>query len=100
MSTPLSGGIAGAESIGTGSHSSDQRPSKPARPVQERPAEAEVAPPDAGQRLTIRAEGDSYIYTVLDRRRGEVVAQVSHDEVAHMGERAGYAAGALIKAKA
>lgn len=64
-------------------------------------AAAEETPtPDAGQRLMIRAVGDSYVYTVVDRGSGQVVTQVSRDEVAHMGEKADYAAGALIKAKA
>ena len=99
MSTPVSRAVPGADSVGTGPHSGGRRPAPSERPPPA-PAAEETPPPDTGQRLTIRAVGDSYVYTVLDRRSGQVVAEVSRDEVAHMGQMAGYAAGSLIKAKA
>ena len=57
---------------------------------------------DHEQRLVIQEVGDTgaFVYTVIDRASGQVVAQASREEVARMSERADYAAGSLIKAKA
>jgi hypothetical protein len=57
---------------------------------------------DPEQRLVIQEDGDTgaFIYTVIDRASGQVVAQASREEVARMSERADYSAGSLIKAKA
>jgi hypothetical protein len=61
------------------------------------------APPqaDPGQRLIIEemAQG-GLVYTVIDRASGAVVARTSRDDLARMGLKPGYAAGALIRAKA
>lgn len=61
-----------------------------------------TAAPDPGQRLIIQeleTTGD-FVYTVIDRASGTVVARASREEVTRMGTRPDYAAGALIKAKA
>ena len=62
-----------------------------------------AAPPyDPEQRLVIQEVGESghYIYTVIDRTSGKVVAETTREEVARMSERADYAAGSLIKTRA
>jgi hypothetical protein len=69
-------------------------PSAPAR---------EPAPTlDPGQRLVIQEVGGTgnYVYTVIDRASGKVVAQTPREEVARMSQKADYAAGSLIKARA
>lgn len=66
------------------------------------PQDAEAkAPADPGQRLIIQEDGDtgSFIYTVIDRASGAVVAQTSREEVARMSQKPDYAAGSLIRAK-
>jgi hypothetical protein len=57
---------------------------------------------DPEQRLVIQEVGDTgaFVYTVIDRASGQVVAQASREEVSRMSERADYSAGSLIKAKA
>jgi hypothetical protein len=57
---------------------------------------------DPEQRLVIQEVGDtgSFIYTVIDRTSGQVVAETTREEVARMSERADYAAGSLIKTRA
>jgi hypothetical protein len=66
------------------------------------PAQTEEAPPpaDPGQRLVIEETDEGLVYTVIDRSTGAVVARTSREEVARMGTEPGYAAGALIRAKA
>jgi uncharacterized FlaG/YvyC family protein len=41
-----------------------------------------------------------WIYTVTDRDTGEIIARISREDVAKLGLKADYAAGALVKAKA
>ena len=41
-----------------------------------------------------------FIYKILDRETGEVVRQLPRDEVARIGERSSYAAGAVIDTRA
>jgi hypothetical protein len=61
----------------------------------------EAAPPaDPGQRLVIEETEAGLVYTVIDRASGAVVARTSREEVTRMGSQPGYAAGALIRAKA
>ena len=57
---------------------------------------------DPGQRLIIQEVGDTgaFIYTVIDRATGAVVAQTSREEVAQMSQKPGYAAGSLIRTSA
>ena len=66
------------------------------------PAEAPEPPPpaDPGQRLVIEEADGELVYTVIDRASGAVVARTTREEVARMGSQPGYAAGALIRAKA
>ena len=83
---------------------SDGHPGYPRGPRQQAGAasEPEALPPaDPGQRLIIE-EGASgeLVYTVIDRASGAVVARTSREEVTQMGQKPGYAAGALIRAKA
>jgi hypothetical protein len=54
---------------------------------------------DPGQRLIIQEVGDTgeFIYTVIDRASGAVVAETSREEVAQMSQKPGYAAGTLIR---
>ena len=62
-----------------------------------------AAPPyDPEQRLVIQeiGGGGHFIYTVIDRASGKVVAETTREEVARMSERADYAAGSLIKTRA
>jgi hypothetical protein len=58
--------------------------------------------PNSGHRLVIQQdpETEEWIYTVTDRDTGEVIARIAREEVASLGLKPDYAAGALIKAKA
>lgn len=90
-----------------GSEASNPDGQPPAR-RQPRRASAPAPQPDPAQpydperRLVIREseEAGSFIYTVIDRASGKVVAETTREEVARMGERADYAAGSLIKTRA
>ncbi len=94
----------GPESLGSdGQSSSSPSPNPRRRPAPA--AEPEPAPqaaPDPGQRLVIQEDGDTgdLIYTVIDRASGQVVAKTSREDLARMSQRADYAAGSFIKAKA
>lgn len=83
---------------------SDGRPAfQPPSRRQPAPApEPEPAVADPGQRLIIQEleTTGEFVYTVIDRASGTVVARASREEVTRMGTRPDYAAGALIKAKA
>lgn len=66
-------------------------------------AEAEAPAPaaDPGQRLIIEETADGgLVYIVIDRASGAVLARTSRDDVAQMSQKADYAAGTLIRAKA
>jgi flagellar protein FlaG len=84
----------------------DNQPSR--KPFQRRkPAPAAPQPEeppllDSGQRLFIQEVGDSgqFVYTVIDRASGQVVARTPREDVARMSQNAGYAAGSLIKVRA
>jgi hypothetical protein len=98
MSSNLSIATA-SEGVGAdGGHSSPY----PQARRQAEPAKPEEAPPpaDPGQRLVIEETDDGLVYTVIDRASGAVAARISREEVSRMGARPGYAAGALIRAKA
>jgi hypothetical protein len=83
--------------------SDGQQPSY--RNPRRRPGQAPAPEADAkdasgpGQRLIIQEVGDAgeFIYTVIDRASGAVVAQTSREEVARMSQNPGYAAGTLIR---
>lgn len=88
-------------SEGPGADGGQPSPHPPARRPAEPAKAEEVQPPaDPGQRLVIEETGDGLVYTVIDRASGAVVARISREEVARMAGRPGYAAGALIRAKA
>lgn len=63
--------------------------------------EAPAPAADPGQRLIIEetAEG-GLVYVVIDRGSGAVLARTSRDDVAQMSQKADYAAGTLIRARA
>ena len=99
MSSSGSLSIGGGDAIGSeASHTApDYEPRKSKR------AESEPAPkPNSGHRLVIQQDHDTgkWIYTVTDRDTGEIIARISREEVAKLGLKADYAAGARIKAKA
>ena len=99
MSSNLSIATA-SEGLGSDSGNSSN-PYSPTR-RQAEPAQTEEAPPpaDPGQRLVIEETDGGLVYTVIDRATGGVVARTSREEVTRMGAQPGYAAGALIRAKA
>ena len=95
--SPLS--VGGGEAIG---HDSSHGGPGYEQRRHERAAASPEAAVGSGQRLLIQEDpktGDC-VYTVTDRDSGQVIARVTREEVAHMGDKAGYTAGALIKAKA
>lgn len=99
MSTDLSLAPIGPEAPGSNGGSFQQSPRRQPAPAHE---PENPAAPDPGQRLIIQETetAGQFVYTVIDRASGAVVARASRDEVTRMGERPDYAAGALIKAKA
>ena len=56
----------------------------------------------ARYRLVIEQGGAKgvFIYKILDRETGEVVRQLPREEVARIGDRSSYAAGAVIDTRA
>ncbi len=103
MSNNLSMVPPGLEAPASDARSSSQQHQHPGYRRAPRPTPLEAAPPaDPEQRLVIQEVGDTgtYVYTVIDRTTGQVVAQASREEVAHMHEQANYAAGSLIKTRA
>jgi hypothetical protein len=83
--------------------SESPRASKTSDAKKTRRAAPEPAPkPNSGHRLVIQQDSETgeWIYTVTDRDSGEIVARISREEVAGLGLKPDYAAGALIKAKA
>jgi Ethanolamine utilization protein EutJ (predicted chaperonin) len=60
------------------------------------------AKPSQGQRLTIQQDPGTgeWVYIVTDRDTGQVIARLTRDDVARLGLKSDYAAGALVKAKA
>lgn len=57
---------------------------------------------DADQRLVIREglEDGLFIYTILDRATGKVMAQIPREDVAQLADRSGYQAGQVVDTKA
>jgi hypothetical protein len=64
-------------------------------------SEAEPAP-GSDLRLLIEkdARGDYYVYKLVDRATGEVIAERPRDQVAHLADGPGYRAGAVVNTKA
>ena len=66
-------------------------------------AEPEAAPaPGSDLRLLIEpdADGVSYVYKLVDRATGAVVAERPQDQVAHLAEGPEYRAGTVVSTKA
>ena len=61
-----------------------------------------VPAPDSDLRLLIErdAKGEYYVYKLVDRATGEVVAERPRDQVAHLAEGPDYRAGTVISTKA
>ena len=68
------------------------------------PDEAPIPGPAPGSdlRLVIErdAEGAYYIYKLIDRATGAVVAELPRDEVARLAKGEGYTAGTVVRTKA
>jgi hypothetical protein len=68
------------------------------------PAESPAPGPAPGSdlRLVIErdAEGAYYIYRLIDRATGAVVAELPRDQVASLAEGQGYTAGTVVSTKA
>jgi hypothetical protein len=71
------------------------------------PSHAEATPepapaPGSDLRLVIErdAAGDYYIYKLIDRATGKVVAERPRDQVAHLAEGPDYKAGTVVSTKA
>lgn len=80
--------VAATSSSGSGDFA-DSRPSEEAERL-------------ARYRLVIEEGADkgAFIYKILDRETGEVVRQLPREEVARIGGRSTYAAGAVIDTRA
>jgi hypothetical protein len=100
MSENLSLAPIGPEAPGSEGRPSFHQP--PRRQPAPAPEPEAPAAPDPGQRLIIQETETvgQFVYTVIDRASGAVVARASREEVTRMGTRPDYAAGALISAKA
>lgn len=72
-----------------------------AHPRTAEPAEPGPAP-GSDLRLVIErdAQGAYYIYKLIDRATGAVVAERPRDEVAKLAETEGYTAGTVVRTKA
>ena len=94
-------------SIGGGDAISQDLPHNGQGHAQDRKAARRESPapevkPSRGHRLVIQQDPvtGEWIYTVTDRDTGEVIARLSREDVARLGLKSDYAAGALVKAKA
>ncbi len=99
MSSSASLSIGGGDAIGSeSSHSAPTLESKRGKRTAADPAPK----PNSGHRLVIQQDPATgkWIYTVTDRDTGEIIARISREDVAKLGLKADYAAGALVKAKA
>ncbi len=76
-------------------------PPKPAQRDPKRPRPIGKPPEDAEQRLVIREglEDGLFIYTILDRTSGKVMAQIPREDLAQLATRPGYEAGQVIDTK-
>jgi hypothetical protein len=99
MSSTLSILPTGHDSLGADDHPQHRRQSG-GQSAQTAESPATAAPSE--HRLIIQEVGDTgtFVYTVIDRVTGQTVHQTSREDVARMGERTDYAAGALIKTRA
>jgi hypothetical protein len=97
MSSTLSIPPSGQDSLGADDHPQHRRQSG-GRSAHGAESPAPVAASE--HRLIIQEVGDSFVYTVIDRVTGQTVHRTPREDVARMGERTDYAAGALIKTRA
>ena len=91
--------IGGGDAIGSdSSHTPPDLESRKAK----RAGTAPPLKPNSGHRLVIQQDPQTgkWIYTVTDRDTGQIIARISREEVAKLGLKTDYAAGALVKAKA
>jgi flagellar protein FlaG len=75
----------------------------PVRPEAEAKAKAQTPAPQErppSTRLMIEDVGGRFVYTVLDRVTGQVLAQIPRDELQKLGDLDDYAAGAVIDTQA
>jgi hypothetical protein len=77
----------------------------PSAPSQAAPAAktaAPAAPPTPDQRLLIQETGQVgvFVYTVIDRSSGTVVAQIPYKQVVDLGGQGDYALGQIISTQA
>jgi hypothetical protein len=74
------------------------------KPIDREPKKAKaIGKPasDADQRLVIRegTEDGLFVYTILDRASGQVMAQIPREEVANLAARPDYQAGQVVNTK-
>jgi len=78
------------------------RPADPpaAQPSRARPAP--IGPQESDVRLVIEKQGDTgrYVYTVLDKDSGRVIARIPSGDVLKLMSEDSYAAGSLFKTRA
>ena len=75
------------------------------KPIERDPKKARVVgkpASDADQRLVIREglEDGMFIYTILDRASGQVMAQIPYQDLEKIAARPDYEAGTVINTKA
>jgi hypothetical protein len=99
MSSNPSLSIGGGDAIGQDPPHNQQVPD---RNTPRRESPAPEVKPSRGHRLVIQQDPltGAWIYTVTDRDTGAVIARLTREDVARLGLKADYAAGALVKAKA
>ncbi len=74
------------------------------KPIDREPKKAKaIGKPatDAGQRLVIREglEDGLFVYTILDRASGKVMAQIPREDAANFAARPDYEAGQVVDTK-
>ncbi len=76
----------------------------PPKPIERNPKRAKaIGKPaiDADQRLVIRegTEDGLFVYTIIDRASGQVMAQIAREDVAKLAARPDYEAGQVLDTK-
>lgn len=77
---------------------------RPAKPIERerKPASAIVKPPaDSDVRLEIKTgtQAGVFIYTIVDRASGQVMAQIPYQDLKNLAARSDYAAGLVVDTK-
>lgn len=72
------------------------------QPKEDAPALAEASKPGSDLRLVIERDSDDayYVYRLIDRITGKVVAELPRDQVSDLASSPSYAAGGLVSTKA